>query len=80
MINEFPKIVSDSGWSAVRFNSCITDFYRTIKFENKPTPEEFKKIQKWLETDNCPGWTGVQIAANPQNEEYKFTTTWDSSG
>jgi hypothetical protein len=81
------KIVEDSGWEHLRHSSIpsrgINDYARIIKFADKLTDEQLKNVCRWLESDNCPGWTGVRaqlmFGSSSTPVEYRFTTTYDSS-
>ena len=81
------EIVSDSGWEHLKHSSIpsrgINDYARQIKFATQPTSEQLTAICRWLESDNCPGWTGVRaqlmFGSNSTPVEYRFTTTYDSS-
>lgn len=77
------KIISDSGWKSQGLTSKqrigLHDYYRIIEFEREPSDEELLNIRKHLETDDCPGWTGVHASKQDSNK-YFFTTCWDSSG
>lgn len=82
-----PAIVDDTGWLHVKETSIpsrgINDYKRHIKFADKLSDEQLKAWCRWLESDNCPGWTGVRghllFGTNSTPVEYKFTTTYDSS-
>lgn len=79
------KIITDSGWQHVKHSSIpsrgINDYERKITFATKLTDEQLKAWCRWLESDNCPGWTGVRGFAPRDGApaEYRFTTTYDSS-
>lgn len=81
------QIIEDTGWKHNANTSIpqrgIHDYVRDIKFADKLTDEQFKAVCKWLERDNCPGWTGVHgrlaFGSNSTPVVYVFTTTYDSS-
>jgi hypothetical protein len=76
------KVVEDSGWTHNAHTSIprrgINDYERTMTFAAKLTDDQLKAWCRWLESDNCPGWTGVRGYVQ-MNNAYKFTTTYDSS-
>jgi hypothetical protein len=75
-------IVNDTGWQHQKYSSIpsrgINDYAREIEFAATLTPEQMKAVCRWLESDNCPGWTGVR-AQTLLGNKYRFTTTYDSS-
>lgn len=80
-----PRVVADSGWLHVKETSIpsrgINDYERKIEFASQLTPEQLQAWCRWLESDNCPGWTGVRGYAPRADAPaaYRFTTTYDSS-
>jgi hypothetical protein len=80
-LDNIPTIISDTGWSGKEFARFrgITDYERIIEFGRVLTAEERARIKEFLQNDNCPGWTGVEINQMDQFGKYKFLTTWDSS-
>jgi len=80
------KILADTGWQLNEHTSRpsrgIRDYMREIKFADL-NAEQLKNVCRWLEVDNCPGWTGVRaqllFGSNSTPVEYRFTTTYDSS-
>lgn len=81
------KILEDSGWKHDTFSSRpsrgINDYRREIKFADQLSDDQLKAVCRWLECDNCPGWTGVKaqllFGSNSTPVEYRFHTTYDSS-
>jgi hypothetical protein len=80
-LDNIPTIISDTGWIGKEFARFrgITDYERIIEFGRNLTADERNRIKEHLETDNCPGWTGVAIWHTDKIGQYKFSTTWDSS-
>lgn len=89
MQNEFgindALVISDSGWQADKFTSIprrgIHDYNREILFDRELHPIEIQALKVWLESNNCPGWTGVMIRMKEEHQRFLYVcrTTWDSS-
>lgn len=81
------NIIADTGWQHVALTSRpsrgINDYMREIKFADQLNDDQLKAVCRWLECDNCPGWTGVKaqllFGSNSTPVEYRFTCTYDSS-
>lgn len=74
-----PSIVNDTGWKGRSGGRCITDYTRSIEFEQPLTDEEVGVLRGFVSRDNCPGMTGVGCYVGQQPNIYIFNTTWDSS-
>jgi hypothetical protein len=75
-------LVDDTGWDFDSFTSIsirgIRDYRRAMEFTRVLDDKELKKLVKFLQRVDCPGWTGVGLMRQVGNV-YKFTTTHDSS-
>jgi hypothetical protein len=60
------ELLDDSNWEMDTYTSRpqhgIRNFNRVLKFERDLNTRELQDVRYWLLTDNCPGWTGVNIA------------------
>lgn len=74
-------IKEDSGWELNKVTSRpmrgIRYYDRVIKFGRELDAQELKTLRSYLESVNCPGWTGVSLSK--KDLEYRCHTCWDSS-
>ncbi len=81
-------VTNDLGWHMDERTSIprrgIRDYRRFVEFSRPLTPEELTAIRKFMEGDDCPGWTGVTASLEivppvTVGNIYRFSTTYDSS-
>jgi len=75
-------LTADSKWQMNTQSSNpgrgIRDYSRKLVFQRDLNTQELQDVRYWLETDDCPGYTGVFISHIAPGQ-YSATTTWDSS-
>jgi hypothetical protein len=78
-------LFEDSGeWELDEFSSRpqegMRHYTRMLVFKRKPSEKELEIVKMWLQHDNCPGWTKVDLLYKHGNTWAEARTTMDSSG
>ena len=82
------EIISDSEWKSTETEAerrrGLRHYCRDIVFYNPPQNDRYvsvdfikKHVVRWLENDNCPGFTGVTFK-QVSGANWMFYTTYDS--